>query len=225
MPLLNYEISNQLVFPNRRKVALQKATMVVSDSAMYTPRQLIEAWATIGGCHKFDKDPDLSEKAYLKAVKIIQRLDDNQLLGEAYEDLGDALFFCQEFSRASAYYQQAIKSFENLGVERRLLLILSQLAYSSKQLEQREEERNYLRAALPYSRPPSEVEAGLLERIAWSLAESGNYQEAIKTYESALAIFESVNYKRYWQQSIEKLAEFYKIVGDEESARLTINRL
>jgi len=225
MPLVSRELANRLFTPEHRREEITRAQEAVLDPEKLDSRQLIEAWAVIGECHKFNRESQLSKEAYLKAIEVIRTLDDKMLLGRGYEALGNALFFCNDYEQAISYYRQAAEIFEDLSETEQLVTMLSQIAYAYAEIGQRNEERRYLNIAALQATAQPVVKATLLERIALSLGASGEYEEAIRVYEQALSILESEGFKRDWQKRLQVLAQLYSAVGDEASARRIMEQL
>jgi len=224
MPLISLEISNQVCFPDYRKQAMARAQKALLVATELDDHELVAAWATIGECHKFDKEPELAEEAYLKALEIVRALNDQKLLGEGYLALGDALHFCQEYTRAITYYDQAAEIFKRLNDTEQLELVLSQAAYACAKNGRRDEERQYLQVAILQPTVSPESKGMFLERIALSLGASERYQGAIQVYEEALDIYTFHHFRRFWEERLRNLAKLYVAVGDEQAAQRTLAR-
>jgi tetratricopeptide (TPR) repeat protein len=225
MSLINRKIVNRIIFPQTRKEELARAKQTLSDPVKLSKQQLIEAWAVVGKCYMFDKGSQLSEEAYLNAIEVICALGDERLLGEGYEDVGDAMYFCGNYSRAITYYRQSFEIFGRLNETEQLITALSQMAYSYAEMGQREEERHCLNSAILQSTIDPVVKATFVERMALSLSASGEYEEAITAYEQALSMYESEGFRREWQKRLQSLSQLYSITGDEEGAKRTLARL
>lgn len=221
MSLINLEIFNQILSPETREATLAKAQKIVDQTTQKDSQQLVEAWCIIGECHKFNRDSQLSEEAYLKAVKVLQTSGDEKLLGEAYLLLGEALHFCQQYADAVAYFNRAAEIFKRLNESEWLVTTLNQLANSYGMMEQGDHERQSLNEALLQPSVSPVQKAFLMEGIARSLGAEGKYEEAVKIFEQALSILESERIYRFWDKRVEKLAEFYSALGDEEAAQRT----
>jgi tetratricopeptide (TPR) repeat protein len=225
MSLIDRQIANRILSPRTRKEELLKAKRALSDPAKLSSRELMETWIIVGKCYKFDKKPQLSEKAYLKAIEMVRLLEDDHLLGKVYRDLGDALHFCASYAKSIAYYRQAAEIFDRLNEAKELITLLSQMAYSFAAMGKVVEERGCLEEAIRHPRISPEEKAMFMERIALSLGASGEYEEAIEIYEKALALYEAQDFKRYWGERLVGLAQLYEAVGDIEAAKRTMERL
>ena len=225
MYLINQETANELLFPDRRRREMAKARKALLDPERLNNWQLIEAWAIIGECHKFNREAQLAEEVYLKTLELIRALGDERALGEGYYSIGEAMFFCKDYAKATDYYRQAFEIFKRLGEKDRLAGVLSQMAYAYEKIGQRDEERHCLDAVMLQPAIEPLVKATLLERVALSLGASGEYGEAIRVYEQALSIFESEGFRRDWEKRLSSLAQMYNVIGDAEAAKRTKERL
>jgi tetratricopeptide (TPR) repeat protein len=225
MSLISREVFSHLLIPEHREEELAKARDDLLNLQELDSYQIIGKLAIIGECHKFNREPHLSEEAYLNAVGVIRTLGDEHLLSEAYESLGNALFFCKHYAKAVSYYRQTAAILDQRGEITRLITVLSQIAYAYSELGQRSEERCYLNTAVNQPNVDPVVRATLLERIALSLEADGKNEEAIDMYEQALSIFEAEDFRRDWGRRLQNLARLYSIVGDVDSASRIIDKL
>jgi tetratricopeptide (TPR) repeat protein len=225
MPLISRDTRNRLLWPDTREKEAHRAQMKLADSTTLDERQVIEMWATLGEAYKYNKESQLSEQAYLKALDIIKSSNDTRLLATGYKDLGDALYFCRDYSRAILYYDQSAAFFENLNDTTQLVMVFSQAAYAHSELQQRDEERRCLYSAVNQSDIDPLIKATLLERLALSFGSSGQTQQAINIYESALTIYESQDFIRGWPQRIHNLAALYTSIGDDDGTKRTLARI
>lgn len=226
MPLLERETTTRLLLhEEERKRYIKSAQEVLSNPDRLSPYQLMQTWAILGECYKFDKNPDRSEEAFLQSLNIARSLSDRDLLSECYYALGNALFFCRAFARAIPYFQEAEPLFEALDKYEDLFFTRSQIAEAFRELDRREEERHYLdRAILIPSMLPLR-KADLLERFAISLSDASHYEEAIRVFEQSLSILDSIPSRRHWPERLHKLAEIYRLAGDTRGVERTLHRL
>ncbi len=226
MPLLNVQVRNRIVSlsDEGRKEEVSRIKHTLKDPAKLSDRQVIEAWAIIAKCYEYDKAPQLSEEAYLKAIEVIRTLDDEKLLGEGYKDLGDALHFCGSYARSIVYYRQSAEIFDWLNEGEETVTTLSQMAWSYGAMGELQEGIRCLDLAIQHPATDPASKAMFAERIALSLGAAGEYRRAIEAYEQALAMYEAADFKRYWGRRLVNLAQFYNAIGDEEGAKRTMEQ-
>ena len=223
--LLDRNLMNNLLYPESRKKEAIKAQKLISSSDKLDSLKIAEAWAVLGEVYKCENEPLPSEEAYLKCIEAIRAMNDKNLLGVAFISMGDALLFCKKFEKAIFYYDQAIEISEAIKETDRLIHLYSQISYCFAKVGDREKEQKYLSGGIQLRNIPEVVRANFIERLALSLESSGEYRLAVDRYEEALLMYESEDFKRNWQERIDKLANIYHIIGDEESASRTRKRM
>jgi tetratricopeptide (TPR) repeat protein len=225
MPLISHELAGKLLFPEQRRKAMDAAQQLLAQSAKSDIRLIIEALATLGECLKFDSKPRLAEEALLRALELIKGINDQELLGECYQALGDNWYYNGLFERAIEYYQQAAGAFQLSKDVNSLVQVWSQMANAFRELSNGEKERVCLEMGAAEADLPIVIKAALVERIALSLAKSGRANEATSKYEEALSLFEAEGFKRDWGQRVQRLAQMYQESGNDVAARKTMERL
>jgi tetratricopeptide (TPR) repeat protein len=224
MYLIRLELANQMGFADRRLFAMAQARRALAHPGMLDTQGTIEALATLGEGHKFACEPQLAEEAYLRALKLIGGLGDNDLLGQCYQALGEAWFFNKDYARAISYYQQASDALQNTHEVDFLILAWSQAAYAYDRIGDHEQQKYWLQKGVTDSRIPAVHRGLFLQRIALSQAKSHRLAEAVVSYEQALSIYEALGFKRLWQARIQELAQMYRDLGDESAAQRTLER-
>lgn len=223
MPLLDKEISLQLMSVASREKVARHAQEALQNKEKLQVVELIKVWAILAEYHMWKKEAEKCEGAYLECVSLIKSTQEENLLGECFTDLGDALYFCRSYERALDYYRKAVDIIKPLRKIEALTHIYSQMARCAAESGLHEEERGYLSEALELPLN-SLIAATLIERIALSYESSGQYEKAASSYEEALSIYENQNFKRGWEDRIENLTKIYLALGDENAAQRTRNR-
>lgn len=222
--ILDPLITRNLYNPKTRKAELDKALQKVSNFPQLGGDELVQQWTIIGECYKQEKNPTLSEEAYIKALSIAQEISDAKLHGAVLKHLGDAMFFCNEYQKAHHYYRVALDIFEQLKNFPEVIEIYSQAAYTCEKLGDREKERTFLDTAVAIADIEPVIKGNFVERLALSLAASKRYKEGAANYEQALSLYELENFKRGWEERIKNLAQIYNLMGDKETEERTLQR-
>lgn len=224
MPLLDKETSTRLLFsPDAEKDIQHAQKEILQNKEKLTNKELVKLWATIAKYYMWKKESEKCKHAYLECASIIQSTEDTLWLGECYIDLGDSLNFCGDYEKALNYFNEVLSIIRPFKSTDTLAHLYNQMAYSSANIGDREQERKYLSDALelPLDRL---IKATLIERIAFSYYASGKLEISAKHYEEALSIFETEHFKRNWEDRINILIEIYHALGDESSAQRTSKR-
>jgi tetratricopeptide (TPR) repeat protein len=223
MPLIKSEFFGRIIAPDTRKEIMKTVAGKIASSENFTDHELMELWAILAECYKFEQMPLESEQAYYKVIEIASSNKDDFITAEAFDAIGDTWNFVKNNKKSIEYYYKAADIFQNSDLNR-WMVSLSQIAYAYKELNERVEEQKILHILINANGLPPIQKGLFLERLALSL-ELSDLKQAIQSYEEALDIYKSEHFVRDLEKRVKYLAKLYKTANDIEGEQRTLNRL
>jgi tetratricopeptide (TPR) repeat protein len=223
MPLIRSDFLGQIMASDTRKEIMKSVTERISSSKKFTEHELMELWAILAECYKFEQMPLESEKAYYKAIEIALSNKEHFTTGEIFLAIGNMWSFVKNNEKSIESYYKAAEIFQNNDLIQ-WMVSLSQIAYAYSKLNQRVEEQKILHILINSNGLPLIQKGFFLERLALSL-EFSDLKESIRSYEEALDIYKSEHFVRDLEKRVRYLAKLYKTANDIEGERRTLHRL
>lgn len=184
--------------------------------------------STLGGLgviYWYKRDSDKALSYYQQALEIRLKVDDRQLVGNSYNDIGFSVYwyYKKDYAQAIKYLLKSEEVRREIGDESNLGKTLSRIGRSYEDLGQ-------LNKAFTYYNQAFEMFQKLNDenRIAAALYDCGivlknlaQYPEALNYYNRSLTIREKQGDKRRIGDALNAIGIVYKRLGDFESAFTT----
>lgn len=176
----------------------------------------------LGALHFLNQEYNQSLSVYEKALAARIRVDDRELIGNTYNDIGFSLYwnYFKDYPQALKYLLQAEAIRQEIGD-------LSNLARTQGRIGTTYEDLGQLPQALEYQRKAADLhrQVGDKDRYATALYDCGRvqrslgkYTDALTSYQEALAIRQQLGDKRRVADVLNVLGITYKDLGEYELA-------
>ncbi|QIE59833.1 tetratricopeptide repeat protein [Rasiella rasia] len=140
--------------------------------------------------------------------------------GRYYFDVGNAYNHLEDYSKAEAYYNQAISICEETNFIPGKMLMTGTLAAMYRVQKKYDAAKTKFNIALPYYTEIGDKRsiASVNYQLAMMESMQGNHAKSIPLYEKSLELYEEIGALYYRKQINQKLFVAYSILGDQNKA-------
>ena len=175
----------------------------------------------IGFVYWYQRDPDNALIAFEEALQLRELVDDRQLLGNSYSDIGSLNFvFFRDYAKAITFYEKSIEIRKAIGDHVNIGKTLPRIAMAYERLGELDlAARNY-REAAEVNRAVGDADrtANELYNAAVPLKNSGRFLEAVECLSEALSIWEELGNQEKIGDSHNVLGNVYRRIGEFDAA-------
>ena len=175
----------------------------------------------IAWVYKKKGEIDKALEADLKASQLMEALDDKQGMAGAYERVSGDLINQKRLKEATAYAQKAIDICEKNDLKDEMVYALSNAGDVQINEGNNEQALDYFTRTLNLARAQKFGNISICDFLnshGNALKRLGRYQEAIKDYQTALALAKKSNYPNAIAATIANLGEVNLLMGNYKEA-------
>jgi CHAT domain-containing protein len=182
---------------------------------------------SLGFIYWYRNDPEKALSLFREGLEIRSRVDDQQLVGNSYNDIGSVYYnFLKKYPEAIEFHQRALAVRKRIGDKNGLGRTLDNMAldyWDSGDLTKAQEASEAAAQA--------HAEAGDKDRMSRSLhncgillTELGKYEEALLVHDRSIEIRQALGDKAQIAQAFDAKGVVYYRIGDYESAYANYQR-
>lgn len=187
---LYYDISRDATDPQVKMLYAEKLVELANRLSSY--QFLIKGYTDLGYSHKLMGELDEALQAYLKAANLAAQNEDPIVEADTYTNIAAVYTSNEDHNRSLAYYQKALKLYENRASDNRLSGIYINYGYAAYMAQLYDSAISLSNKAIAYAKSANNEKLAYYGQanLSFSLAKTGRIKQAEKEFEMALANME-----------------------------------